>query len=99
MKKDWVSKGESDREAILIAAGGIGGGGGGGLLQASIMGVFLSNQIFSPPHEILSFPIATWNGMMKSKKSLKFEQQNELVLKGTLKNFLPVTHIFTRICN
>ena len=30
--------------------------------------------------------------------SLKFEQRNKLILKGTLKTFLPVTHIFTRIC-
>ena len=36
---------------------------------------------------------------MKSKKPLKLEKQNELVLQGTLKTFLPVTHIITRICN
>ena len=33
------------------------------------------------------------------KKSLKFEQQNELILQGTLDIFLPVAHIFVGICN
>ena len=45
----------------------------------------------------MSLSIVTWNEILKSKKkSLKFEQQNLLVLK---KNFLPVRDIFTRTCN
>ena len=64
----------------------------------SIMGALLSCQISSPPHESLSFSIITWNGILMSKKSLKFEQQIDLVLQGTW-NSLPVMHIFTRNCN
>ena len=29
--------------------------------------------------------------------SLKFEQQNKLILKGTLKTFLPVTHFYKNL--
>ena len=85
-------KEESDRETILIAAGGLGleWSGVASLPQQigfSIMGLPPSQQIFSPPHES-EFPYCylKWDIEIK-KKSLKFEQQNELILKGNLKTF------------
>ena len=49
--------------------------------------------------KVLASQLLPEMGYWSKKTSLKFEQQNELVLKGTLKTFLPVTHVFTRICN
>ena len=47
--------------------------------------------------KLLALPIFTWNGTLKSKKkSLKFEQQNELLLKGTLKTFRACGAYFLR---
>ena len=58
--------------------------------------VLPSNPFLPPLHESLSCPIVTWNGTSKSKKLINLEQKNESILKGTLKEFLPVAH-FTRI--
>ena len=57
-KKNEFYKGESDREVILIAAGGLREGAESLLQQAGfpIMGLLPSHQIFSPPHESLSSP-------------------------------------------
>ena len=57
-KKTEFYKGESDREVIVIAAGGLREGAESFLQQAGfpIMGVLPSHQIFSPPHESLSSP-------------------------------------------
>ena len=57
-KKTEFYKGESDREVIVIAAGGLGEGAESLLQQAGfpIMGALPSNQIFSPPHESLGSP-------------------------------------------
>ena len=57
-KKTEFYKGESDREVIVIAAGGLGEG-AASLRQRSgfpIMGALPSPQIFSPPYESLSSP-------------------------------------------
>ena len=57
-KKTNFYKGESDREVIVIAAGGFREGAESILQQAGfpIMGGLSSHQIFSPPHESLSSP-------------------------------------------
>ena len=57
-KKTEFYKGESDREVILIAAGGLGEGAESLLQQAGflITRALPSNQILSPPHESLSIP-------------------------------------------
>ena len=57
-KKAEFYKGESDREVILIAAGGLGEGAESLLQQAGflITGALPSHKILSPPHESLSFP-------------------------------------------
>ena len=51
-------KGERGHEVIVIAAGGLRDGTKNLLQQAGfpIMGVLPSHQVFSPPHESLSFP-------------------------------------------
>ena len=49
--------------------------------------------------KVLVSPLLLEMGYYSPKMSLKFEQQNELFLMGTLKNFLFVVHIFTRICH
>ena len=55
-KKTEFYKGESDREVIVIAAGGLGEGAESLLQQAGfpIMEALPSHQFFSPPHEGLS---------------------------------------------
>ena len=57
-KKTEFYKGESDREVIVIVAGGLREGAESLLQQAGfpIMGALPSHQVFSPPHESLSFP-------------------------------------------
>ena len=57
-KKTEFRKGESDREVIVIVAGGLREGAESLLQQAGfpIMGALPSHQVFSPPHESLSFP-------------------------------------------
>ena len=57
-KKNEFYNGESDREVIVIAAGGLGEGATSLLQQAGfpIMGALLSHQFFSPANEILSSP-------------------------------------------
>ena len=49
--------------------------------------------------KVLVSPLLLEMAYCSPKMSLKFEQQNELFLMGTLKTFLLVAHIFTRICN
>ena len=75
-KKTEFYKGESDREVIVIAAGGLREGAESFLQQAGfpIMGALPSHQIFPLLVKVLVPPIVTWNGT-----------QNELILKGTLR--------------
>ena len=95
-------KGESDHELIVLATGGLLEGDVSLPQQAGfpIMRALPSDQIFSCPHESLSSPYCylKWD-IDVNKKSLKFDPLNELILKGSLKNFLPVARIFMRICN
>ena len=74
-KKTEFYKGESDREVIVIAAGGLGEG-APPAGRFSHYGYLPSHQIFSYPHEILSFPYCY----------LKLTQ-NELIPKATLRKF------------
>ena len=96
-KKIEFWNGESDCEAIIIVLMVCGG-------QEGVLRVSPSRQVFPllesfPPAIFSPSPwktyrgIVTWNGTLKSKNSLKYEQQNELILKGVLKNFLPVACI------
>ena len=79
-KKTEFYKGESNREVIVIAAGGLGEGAESLLQQAGfpIMGALPSHQIFPLLVKVLVPPIVTWNGT-----------QNELILKETLRKFSP----------
>ena len=101
-RKTEFYKGESDRKVIIIAAGSLGEGAASLPQQAGspIMGVLPSYQIFSPTLKSLSSPYCylKWH-IDVNKKELKFESQNELILKGTLRNFLPVKPFFYEICN
>ena len=100
-KKIEFSKGESNCEAIIIVLMVCEGGGGwvrdaASLPQQagfSIMKPF-PPAIFSPSPWKTYRGIVTWNGTWKSKNSLKYEQQNELILKGILKNFLRILQEF-----
>ena len=79
-QKSEFCKGESDLEAVLIAAGSLEGWGNGECCNPPPAVSFFHYRVpsfspnFFPPHESLSFPIITWNRILKSKKkSWKFE--------------------------
>ena len=55
-KKTEFYKGESNREVIVIAAGGLGEGAESFLQQAGFPIIKLFQSSFSPPHESLSSP-------------------------------------------
>ena len=92
-KKVEFYKGESNCEVIVIAAVGM------GRLWASssrhvfpLWGPFLPTTFFSLPMKVLIPLLLLEVGHWSQKMSLKFEQQNELIFKGTLKFFLSVVH-------
>ena len=60
-----------------------------------LWGTFFPTKFFSLHMNVLVSPLLLEMGYCSPKKSLKFEQP----LMGTLKTFLLVAHIFTRICN
>ena len=99
----WLSS--VRKKAILIAAGGLEGWSAGWLQDSPsiqvfpLWGTYFPTKFFPLPMKVLVSQLIPEMGYWSKKKSLKFEQENEFVLKGTLKTFLPVTHIFTRICN
>ena len=90
------------KKAILIAAGGLQGCGGCKTSPGFRFFHYGEPSFppnFSPYMKVLVSPLLLEMGYYSPKMSLKFEQQNELFLMGTLKTFLFVVHIFTRICN
>ena len=74
-KKTEFYKGESDREVIVIAAGGLGEGAPPAGRFSHYGGHSFPSNFFLSPW-VLVPPIVTWNGT-----------QNELILKGTLRKF------------
>ena len=98
-KRIEFHQGESDHEAIIITAGGLGGGHSepppAGRFFHFVAPSFPLN--FSSSLETLSsaYFYLKWDTEVK-KKSLKFEQQNELLLKGALKTFRACGAYFLR---
>ena len=84
-KKTEFYKGESDREVIVIVAGGLREGAESLLQQAGfpIMGALPSHQVFSPPHESLSFPYCYLKWDTKSINS-----------QGDVKKIFCLWHVF-----
>ena len=75
-KKTEFYKGESDREVIVIAAGGLREGAPPADRFSHYGGSSLPSNFSLLPMKVLVPPIVTWNGT-----------QNELILKGTLRKF------------
>ena len=70
-KKAEFYKGESDREVIVIAAGGLGEGAASLPQQEGfpIMGALHFHQIFPLPMKVLVPITVTWNGTLTPIKS------------------------------
>ena len=103
LEENEFYKGESNCEFIVIV---VGGPGRGKALQASpsrqdfpLWEPFPPTNFFLLPVKVLVLPIVTWNGTLKSNKSIKIWTIKWANSQWNFKSFYACGKYFTRICN